>query len=126
MSQQINAIIIPYEALSENSALNNRFETLFIQAVEEAFSAFGETAKQAIYGVLEKNHNIKKSEIPGKIDVFTCAVEAVFGESALLVELKILENLGRIKDFKFKSRKGMFLFAEYVEALKNHFSPLTC
>jgi hypothetical protein len=71
MSQQISAIIIPYETLTENSSTKNKFETAFTQAVEEVFSAFGETAKQAIYRALEKNYNIKKTEICSKIDVFT-------------------------------------------------------
>jgi hypothetical protein len=54
------------------------------------------------------------------------AVDATFGVSALLVELKIILNLGKVEGFKFKLRNGEFLFADYVEALKNHLSAVDC
>ena len=126
MSQQITIITIPYEALTEKSPTNNRFETIFTKAVEETFIIFGETVKQAIYNTLEKSYNIRKTEIPSKIEVFSHAIDAIFAESALLVELKIIEKLGKIEGFKFKSGKGEFLFADYVEAVKTYLSALHC
>ena len=49
---------------------NREFNKLVREAVDEGLSSLGDSQKQMIYLVLEKTFEIKKSEIPDRIEEF--------------------------------------------------------
>jgi hypothetical protein len=97
----------------------NSFETAMIKAVDQSFSPFGHSSKQAIYFHLENTFKIKKQEIPCKIEEFVDAIEQIFGAGAKLIEIRIIETLHeRIEDFVHLPKKGELVFTEYVANLR--------
>ena len=98
------------------------FNRLLLEAVDEGLSMLGESSKQAIYFHLEKRFDIKKQEIPNKIEVFANAIEKIFGLGANFLEILIMkrlyERLGR--SFKFYGSED-FTFTEYVAAARRSF-----
>jgi len=73
--------------------LKRDFEKILIEAVDEGLSSLGESSKKAIYFHLDKNFNIKKQEIPEKIEAFAGAVENIFGFGANFLEIAIMRQL---------------------------------
>jgi hypothetical protein len=69
------------------------FEELLSEAVDEALSSLGESAKQVIYYYLENSFNLNKEEIPNRINDFATAIERFFGIGANLLETSILKQL---------------------------------
>jgi hypothetical protein len=98
------------------------FEKLLLQAVDEGLASLGDSSKQAIYFHLDKNFNIKKEQIPGKIDAFSDAIEKIFGMGANFLETVIMkqlyEKVGGDLDWNESTRLA---FTEYVEAAKRAF-----
>ena len=58
------------EQLSRNVG-RKKFETVLLEAVDEAFSSLGERVKTAIYFHLEHKFIIPKQNIPYRIDDFS-------------------------------------------------------
>jgi hypothetical protein len=103
----------------EHKPRENSFETTIIEAVDEGFSPFGHSSKQAIYFHLETTFKIKKQEIPYKIEEFADAIEQIFGAGAKLIEIRMIEALHkRIQDFVHLPKKGELVFTEYVANLR--------
>ena len=97
----------------------NSFETAMIEAVDEGFSPFGHSGKQAIYFQLENTFKIKKQAIPYKIEEFADAIEQIFGAGVKLIKIRIIEALHeRIQDFVHFPKKGDLVFTEYVANLR--------
>ena len=95
------------------------FEKLLLEAVDECLSSLGESSKQAIYFHLEKGFNIKKQEIPRKIEAFALAMEQLFGTGANFLEALFLKTLYEKTGLtnKENSVKGL-TFTETVAAVK--------
>ena len=103
----------------EHKPRENSFETTIIEAVDEGFSPFGHSSKQAIYFHLENTFKIKKQEIPYKIEEFADAIEQIFGAGAKLIEIRIIEALHKkIQDFVHLPKKRELVFTEYVANLR--------
>lgn len=98
------------------------FNQLLLEAIDEGLSKLGESSKQAIYFHLEKRFAIKKQEIPEKIEVFTDAIEKIFGLGANFLEILIMkrlyEKLG--SSFEFYGDED-FTFTEYVAVARRSF-----
>ena len=96
------------------------FEALLLDAIEEALSSFGDSAKQTVYFHLEKTFNIEKQSIPQKIDEFVKALEKIFGLGAKLLEIEIMKRLhlklGHAS--KYFPKADALVFTEYIMATK--------
>lgn len=98
------------------------FDKLLLEAVDEGLSSLGESPKQAIYFHLEKSFNIKKQEIPHKIEAFADAVQKIFGLGANFVETLIVKSLHEKIGEVFEWHESTDLaFAEYVTMAKRSF-----
>ena len=99
---------------------NREFNKLVLDAVDEALSSLGESAKQAIYSYMEKTCKIKRSEIPGKIDEVAHALEQIFADGAKLVEIQIMKTLYQKvgEAFVYSPKKDKLIFAEYMDAAR--------
>jgi len=98
------------------------FDKLLLEAVDEGLSSMGESSKQAIYFHLEKGFNLKRQEIPCKIDVFAHSIEKIFGLGANFLEVLIMKRLHEKVGGRFKWQRAQdFEFTEYVVAARRSF-----
>jgi hypothetical protein len=99
------------------------FETLLLEAVDEGLSSLGDSSKQAIYYHLKKSFNVKKREIPYKIEAFASAIEKIFGLGANFLEILIMKRLYEKigQSFKWHRSEDDFTFTEHVAFAKLSF-----
>lgn len=98
------------------------FNKLLREAVDEGLSSLGENSKQAIYFHLKKSFNIKKQEIPYKIEALANAIEKIFGLGANFLEILIMKRLYEKIGQSFRMRGSEdFTFTEYVATAKRSF-----
>jgi hypothetical protein len=100
----------------------NAFDKLLLEAVDEALTSLGDSARQAIYFHLEDQFKITKKEIPYHLEDFTGGLEKIFGLGARFIEILIMKNLyGKIgQPLKWDESKELS-FVEYVTAAKQSF-----
>lgn len=65
------------------------FEELIIEAIDDALSVLGESAKAALLLMIKNRFHIEKHEIPKKIKEFSSALKCILGDSGR----KIVERL---------------------------------
>ena len=101
----------------------HNFEKLLLEAVDEGLSTVGESSKQVIYFHLEKTFNIKRQDIPQKIEEFADAIEKIFGLGAKVLETQIMEQLHRkIRHaIKYAQEPKNLVFTEYIAATRQTF-----
>ena len=98
------------------------FEKFLIEAVDEGLSSLGDSSKEAIYFHLDKSFNIKKEQIPGKIEAFTAAIENIFGIGANFLEIVIMKQLyAKVGGALAWNETARLAFAEYVAATRRAF-----
>lgn len=104
------------------SKREREFDRLLLESVDEALSSLGEASKEAIYFHLEKSFNIKKCEIPMRIEDFAHAMEKIFGLGASFLEVLIMKRLyNKIGGVFQLEESENFVFTEYVAAVKRSF-----
>lgn len=108
------------------------FEEVILEAIDECFSWIGEKEKESIYFFLEIKYNIKKQEIPYRIDDFAEAIDDIFGIGAKLLEIRIMKNLYSKMEYispHFHAQESLE-FTKYVEAtrikVKRRLPMVTC
>ena len=122
MCELQGVITIPYSFLKENDEGSTVFEAAVVQAVDDILTALGENPKEAIYRILKNFYNIRKEEIPCKIEGFANGIEQTFGYAvAKLIEIKIIERLhSRYRDFYYVPKKGELDFVEFIVNLQRY------
>lgn len=107
----------------ETTLCYNGFEILLLGAVDEVLSSHGDASEQTVYSHLEKAFNIRRLDIPHKIDEFANAIEKSFGVGAKLLEIQIMklihERIG--PSFKYSPKRNDLIFTEYVNAARAKF-----
>ena len=97
------------------------FEDVLLEAIEEGLYCLGEQAKQSFYSYLRNKYALSKPDIPYRIEDFTEALEDIFQDGAVLLEIKIMKILfatvgyGYVHLEKHKSLE----FTNYIYALRN-------
>ena len=110
------------EYLEELLMPKKNFERLLLEAVDEGLSSLGESSKEAIYFHLRRSFNIKKREIPYKIEAFAYAIEKIFGLGASFLETLILKRLNEKVGGGFRWHRAESLtFAERVALARRSF-----
>ena len=98
------------------------FEKILLEAVDEGLSSLGQSSSRAIYFHLEKSFNVKKQEIPFKIEVFADAIEKIFGLGANSIEIVIMKRLHKKTEEAFELHESTDLaFTECVNTVKRAF-----
>jgi len=95
-----------------------KFEKLLIKSVDDSLKdTFGEVAADIIYKHLERNHSLKKEEIPKKLEVFIEGLEKYLNSGVIVVEGLVLEKL--CSNLGLERPSGERLnFVDYVAKLK--------
>jgi hypothetical protein len=100
--------------------LEKNFETLLIEAVDEALASLGDSAKKAIYFHLKNKFQISRRAIPNHLEIFEDGLEKIFGEGAQFLEILIMKGLykriGKEIEWHYDSK---LVFSEYITAAKN-------
>jgi hypothetical protein len=106
--------------LSKNQKTNGtKFEVTMTEAIDESLDAFKSLDKQEVYAHLENTFEIKKQEIPSKIEDFADAMGEMFGIGAKLIEIRIIKAVHkRMPKFMFTPRRGAVIFKDYVDSLR--------
>jgi len=100
----------------------NEFNKLLLEAVDEGLYSMGESSKLAVYFHIEKNFNIRRDEIPCRIEDFARAMESIFGLGAHFLEILIMKRLHeRIGGGFSWPESSDFTFAEYIAVAKRSF-----
>lgn len=107
-----------------NGAVAKRdFEKLLLEAVDEGLSWLGESSKRAIYFYLETSFNIKRREVPCRIEDFATAIEKIFGSGAKIIEIHIMKHLhekaGQVSEWNQEQED--VVFTDYVAAARQSF-----
>jgi len=94
-----------------------------IQCVDEGLQVFGKSVKEVIYFYLERNFQLKKTEIPEKPETFCKAIISLFGEDgAKLIEESILQKMKLYFKLKHRSRLTFVKTALKLKAKQNEAS----
>jgi hypothetical protein len=93
------------------------FRDILLEAVDYGLMVLGEIVRQAIYERIEKDHGVKRTEIPERLEAFHKALGSVLGVSAKTVERLIAKNLYQRLGLSFTPRPEWTLI-EYVDHAK--------
>lgn len=69
------------------------FDKTLLEAVDHALLSFGESPRKAIYYHLDRSFKIQKEDIPEETERFMCALSAIFGSGAAVIEKLIVKDL---------------------------------
>jgi hypothetical protein len=98
------------------------FRQILLEAVDYGLMVLGEIVRQTIYGRIEKDHGLKRADIPEQLDAFHTALGSVLGASAKTVERLIAKNLYQRLNLNFTPRPEWTLI-EYVDHAKTTSKP---
>jgi hypothetical protein len=96
------------------------FENILLETIDEELSQLGEKCKENIYFYLNEKYNLKKKEIPFKIDYFVQAIEDIFGSSVRILKIKIMENVFQkigCANPNFDNRENLD-FTKYIQRIR--------
>ena len=90
---------------------------VLLEAVDEGLLVPGEIVRAAIYERLERSYQIKRGEIPEKLETFHRALQDLLGGGGKVMEMLIVRNLYRRLGLSFEEHDGWTL-VDYVNHAK--------
>lgn len=112
------------EINQDRNDLSNSFDQIFSDAVDCALLMLGYKAQQLVYRYLEEKYSISRSLLLEKANLFSQAIRSLLGQSALLIEDKILGELAiRANLYQTSSNKHSdWNFVAHIAELKYFYS----
>ncbi len=99
-----------------SEAAASKVNEKIIKCVDDGLQVLGESVKHVIYFYLERNFQLKKTEIPENPETFCKAINSLFGEDgAKLIEESIRQKMELRFNLKHRSK---LTFVETVLKLK--------
>jgi hypothetical protein len=102
------------------------FQKLLLEAVDDAFSSLGDSAKQSIYFHLETKFKVPRDQIPCRLEDFESGLENIFGVGTRFLEILIMKKLYETMEPKGRTLKWdegkEFKFIDYVRTAEQIFS----
>ena len=92
-------------------------EKILLEAVDEGLLVPGEIVRAAIYERLERIYQVKRGEIPEKLETFHLALEDLLGAGGKVMEKLIAKSLYRRLELNFTQHDGWTLI-DYVNHAK--------
>jgi hypothetical protein len=93
------------------------FRQILLEADDYGLMVLGEIVRQAIYERIEKDHELKRADIPEQLEAFHKALGSVLGVSAKTVEKLIAKNLYQKLGLNFTEHVNWTL-ADYFNHVK--------
>jgi hypothetical protein len=90
MTQDDSAFEMTYLAKTKTEKI---FGALLLESIDQAFSTLGQTVKLSIYFNLETKFALPKQDIPDRIEDFSSALEKIFGQASVPLEILIMKCL---------------------------------
>jgi len=87
------------------------------EATDHGLLALGEMVREAIYQRIERTHQVRRDEIPEKLDTFHKALEGLLGAGAKVIEKQIAKNLYSRLDLNFTEHSN-WTIVEYFDHAK--------
>jgi hypothetical protein len=94
-----------------------KLEKILVEAVDEGLLVPGEIVRAAIYERLERSYQVKRGEIPEKLETFQLALEELLDKSGKVMEKLIAKSLYRRLELSFTQHDGWTLI-DYVNHAK--------
>ena len=94
-----------------------RFREYLLEAIDHSLLVLGEIAREALYSHVERRYQVKREEIPNRLDVLHEVFEGVFGAGARVIERLIAKTLCGKVNLEFIEHENWTLL-EYVEDLR--------
>lgn len=88
--------------------------TALLGAVDHGLLALGEIVRSTIYDRMEESYQVKREEIPEKLDTFHKALQEMLGRGAEVVRRLIAKNLYSSLNLKFAEHENWTL-VDYVQ-----------
>lgn len=88
-----------------------------LAAVDYGLLALGEVVRAAIYTRIEEEYQVRREEIPEKLDVFHKALQELLGAGAEILKRLIVKSLYSTLNLKLTENENWTL-AEYVQNAK--------
>jgi len=92
-------------------------EKILLEAVDEGLLVPGEIVRAAIYERLKRSYQVKRGEIPEKLETFHLALEDLLGAGGKVMEKLIAKSLYRRLELNFTQHDGWTLI-DYVNHAK--------
>jgi len=100
-----------------SATVSLQFSEALLRAVDDALVVPGEVVRKAIYQHLEDNYEVRREEIPEKLDTFHKAKQAALGKAASVLGRMIARNLYAHLGLNFREYANWTLI-EYVDDAK--------
>lgn len=98
------------------------FDKLLLDAIDDAFSTLGDSARQSIYFHLESKFKIAKKEVPEHLEDFDEGLAKIFGPGSRFLEILIIKNLYEKTGQRLEwDENKEFVLVDYVKAVKHGF-----
>ncbi len=69
------------------------FNEILLASIDEALSSLGESVATSVYFHVEKTFNVKRGEIPQRINDFSDALEKIFGLGGKTLKIMFMKKL---------------------------------
>jgi type II secretory pathway predicted ATPase ExeA len=92
----------------------DQFNAILVNAVDNALLATGEILRQTIYELLEERKQVKRDEIPVKLQAFHDGLHELLGRGAGVIERQAMMDLYCALDLRFINH-GSWTLVDYVE-----------
>ena len=93
-----------------------------LDAVDYGLLALGEIVRATIYNRIEESYQVRREEIPEKLDTFHKALQELLGGGAEVVRRLIAKNLYKALNLKFAENENWTL-VDYVQNVKAQTEP---
>jgi len=104
---------------AEGPNVSESFDSAVLEAVDYGLSVLGETGRQTVYSFVKMKYQVKREEIPKRLDVFCRASGGLFGAGATVVNKMIAKRLYSRLGLSFIEHEDWTL-VEYIEDAKKH------
>jgi len=92
-------------------------EKILLEAVDEGLLVPGEIVRAAIYERIERSYQLRREEIPEKVETFHRALQELLGAGGKVMEKLIAKSLYRRLKLSFTEHDGWTL-VDYVNHAK--------
>ena len=93
------------------------FRDILLQSVDDALLLPGEIVRAAIYDRVERSYQLRREEIPEKLELFHKALRDLLAAGGEVLERLIAKNLYRRLDLNFNQHENWTLL-DYVDETK--------
>lgn len=105
------------------AAIEEEFKKDLLNAIDKGPLVLGESVRHAIYYHVERKHQLRREEIPDKIESFHKALQNLLGAGAEVLEKLIAKELYGRLELDFEEHEGWTL-VDYVNQGKKSWKQL--